>query len=61
MDYEKTKVSLSLEQEYELVKFCSVVKKMNKETAQACLIKVLKDMMVKDNLYKELVKKKWGL
>lgn len=48
--------NLTLEQQFKLQVLTEQVKTLSKEEAQSCLIDVLKQMMVKDNLVKKLLK-----
>lgn len=48
--------NLSLEQQFKLQVLSKQVKTLSKEEAQDCLIEVLRQMMVKDNLMKKLLK-----
>ncbi|ELR98725.1 NblA/ycf18 family protein [Gloeocapsa sp. PCC 73106] len=48
--------NLSLEQQFKLQILREQVKTLSKEEAQDCLIEVLQQMMVKDNLVKKLLK-----
>ncbi len=48
--------NLSLEQQFKLQVLSKQVKTLSREEAQDCLIDVLRQMMVKDNLMKKLLK-----
>jgi hypothetical protein len=48
--------NLSLEQQFKLQVLYKEVKTLSQEEAQECLIEVLRQMMVKDNLMKKLLK-----
>lgn len=48
--------NLSLEQQFKLQILRQQVKTLSREEAQDCLIEVLKQMMLKDNLVKNLLK-----
>lgn len=52
---------LSLEQQFNLRIFADYVERMSREQAQEFLIKLHKQMMLKDNLYKNLLKQDWGI
>ena len=47
--------SLSLEQEFNHRSFSDRVKQLNREEAQELLIQMHKQMLYKDNIYKELI------
>ncbi len=48
--------NLTLEQQFKLKIYQNQVKSMSKQEAQECLLEVLRQMMVKDNLVKQLLK-----
>jgi len=48
--------NLTLEQQFKLKVYQDQVKSMTKQEAQECLLEVLRQMMVKDNLVKQLLK-----
>ena len=52
---------LSLEQEFNLRRFSDQVRNLSREQAQDLLIELNKQMMIKDDLYKELLKPYWGI
>lgn len=47
---------LSLEQQFKLKVYQEQVKSLNRDQAQEYLLEVLRQMMVKDNLVKQLLK-----
>jgi hypothetical protein len=47
---------LSLEQQFKLQIFREQAKSLSQEQAQECLIELFRQMMVKDNLFKHLLK-----
>jgi len=51
-----TPAKLSLEQQFKLEVLKDQVKKLSQEQAQEYLIEVFRQMMVKDNLMKQLLK-----
>ncbi len=53
----EAKANLSLEQQFKLQILKDQVKSLTQEQAQEYLIEVFTQMMVKDNLFKELLKK----
>ena len=52
----ETPTSLSLEQQFKLQVLTEQVKSLSQEQAQEYLIEVFRQMMVKDNLFKQLLK-----
>ena len=53
---EKMKAELSLEQQFKLEVLKEDAKKLTKEQAQDYLIEIFRQMMVKDNLMRDLMK-----
>jgi Phycobilisome degradation protein nblA len=54
-------VELSLEQKFNLRSFESQVQQMSREQAQEFLVKLYEQMILRENLYKELIEQQWGL
>lgn len=54
-------LELSLEQQFNLHSFSTEVGKMSKEQAQDFLVQLYKEMLVRENLYKDTLKHQWGL
>jgi hypothetical protein len=54
-------VELSLEQKFNLRSFESQVQHMSREQAQEFLVKLYEQMILRENLYKELIEQQWGL
>lgn len=54
-------VELTLEQQFGLRSFETQVKLMSREQAQDFLVKLYEQMMVREAMYKQLLKKDWGL
>jgi hypothetical protein len=52
----ETPAQLSLEQQFKLQVFKDQVESLNREQAQEYLIELFRQMMVKDNLFKHLLK-----
>ncbi|PSP18872.1 MAG: NblA-related protein [Cyanobacteria bacterium QS_8_64_29] len=52
---------LSLEQEFNVRSFEYQVRQMSREQAQEFLIKLYKQMLMRENLYQEFLKHEWGL
>lgn len=52
---------LSLEQQFNIRSFESQVKKMSQEQAQDFLIQMYHEMLVRENMYKDVLKHQWGL
>lgn len=51
---------LSLEQEFSLRRFVDQVQTLSQEQAQDLSIELYRQMMLKDNLYEELLQDYWG-
>ena len=54
-------LELSLEQQFNLHSFSNSVEKMSREQAQDFLVKLYREMLVRENLYKDALKHQWGL
>ena len=54
-------IELSLEQQFNIRSFQTQVEKMSLEQAQCCLIELYGQMMVRENMYKAILKHQWGL
>lgn len=52
---------LSLEQEFSLRTISSKVKNLSRQQAQELVVELQRQMMIKDNLYKRLIKHEWGM
>ncbi len=52
---------LSLEQEFSLRSFAEQAQRMSREQAIEFLIKLHKQMIIRENIYKSLLKFEWGL
>ncbi|WP_416666216.1 NblA/ycf18 family protein [Egbenema bharatensis] len=52
---------LSLEQEFDLRLFSEQVKGMSLEQTQECLLKLHENMMLRENMYREILKDAWGI
>ncbi len=52
---------LSLEQEFNLRRFVDQVQTLSQEQARDLSIELYRQMMLKDNLYEELLKDYWGI
>ena len=52
---------LSLEQEFSLRTISSKVKNLSQQQAQELVVELQRQMMIKDNLYKRLIKHEWGI
>ena len=57
----KDSEQLSLEQEFNLRTFADQVGTLTSEEAQGLSIELYRRMMLKDNLYEELLKDYWGI
>lgn len=54
-------VQLSLEQQFKLRSFMTQVKGMSREQAQEFLVQLYEQMIVRETLYKELLKNEWEI
>jgi hypothetical protein len=52
---------LSLEQQFNIHSFAAQVKKMSLEQAQEFLIQMYEESIVRENMYKDLIKHQWGI
>ncbi len=52
---------LSLEQEFDFRKFADQVRTLSSEQAQDLSLELYRQMMIKDNLYREILKDCWGI
>ena len=52
---------LTLEQEFSLKKIAAQTKTLSQQEAQELIIELQRQMMVKDNLYKQIIKHEWGI
>ena len=57
----KDSEQLSLEQKFNLRAFTDLVQSLSSEEAQGLSIELYRRMMLKDNLYDELLKDYWGI
>lgn len=54
-------IDLSLEQQFSLQAFKSQVSQMSPDQAQDFLVKLYEQMMIRETMYKEFLKKQWGI
>ncbi len=52
---------LSLEQEFDFRRFADQVRTLSPEQAQDLSLELYRQIIVKDNLYKEILKDYWGI
>jgi hypothetical protein len=57
----KDSEQLSLEQEFNLRRFADLIRTLSPEQAQDLSLELYRQMMLKDNLYGELLKDYWGI
>ena len=57
----KNSEQLSLEQEFNLRRLATQVRTLSREQAQDLSLELYRQMMLKDNLYGELLKDYWGM
>ena len=53
-------IELSLEQQFNIRSFETQVEKMDREQAQDFLVKLYRQMVMREATYKELLKHQWG-
>lgn len=54
-------VELSLEQKFSLRSFETQVSQMSHEQAQLFLVQLYEQMLIKEAIYRDLLKKEWGI
>jgi hypothetical protein len=54
-------LTLSLEQKFSLRSFETQVQHMNREQAQDFLVKLYAQMMMRETMYRHILKQEWGL
>lgn len=54
-------MNLSLEQQFSLRCFQTQVDQMTREQAKEFLIKLYEEMLVRENMYKDVLKHQWGI
>lgn len=52
---------LSLEQEFDLRAFSDQVQQLSHEQTQEALLTLRRDMMIRENFYREMLKEAWGI
>lgn len=52
---------LSLEQKFMLKKIAHQTKSLSQEQSQELIVELQRQIMIKDNLYKQLIKHDWGI
>lgn len=52
---------LSLEQEFNLKKIATQANNLNRQQAQELIVELQRQIMIKDNLYKQIIKQEWGM
>lgn len=53
--------NLTLEQEFSLKKIAAQTKNLSQQEARDLIVELQRQMMVKDNLYKQIIKQEWGI
>ncbi len=53
--------NLSLEQEFSLKKIATQTQSLSQQQAQELIVELQRQIMIKDNLYKQLIKQEWGI
>ena len=52
---------LTIEQKFHLRRLADQTKALSQEQAQELIVELQRQMMVKDNLYKQMIKHEWGM
>ena len=52
---------LTVEQQFHLRKLADQTKALSQQQAQELIVELQRQMMVKDNLYKQMIKHEWGI
>jgi Phycobilisome degradation protein nblA len=52
---------LSLEQQFNIRSFASQTENMSREEVQELLVKLYEEMILRENIYKEVLKHQWGI
>ena len=53
--------SLTLEQQFNLRKVADQTKALSQQQAHELIVELQRQIMIKDNLYKEITKHEWGI
>ena len=53
--------NLTIEQKFHLRQFSDRTKALSHEQAQELIVELQRQMMVKDNLFKQMIKQEWGI
>ncbi|MDB9493566.1 NblA/ycf18 family protein [Spirulina major CS-329] len=54
-------IDLSLEQQFNIRTFETQVNQMSREQAQEFLVNMYRQMLVRENMYKEFLRHEWGI
>ena len=52
---------LTIEQKFHLRRLADQTKALSQQQAQELIVELQRQMMVKDNLYKQMIKHEWGI
>jgi Phycobilisome degradation protein nblA len=52
---------LSLEQQFNIRSFATQTENMSREEVQELLVKLYEEMILRENIYKEVLKHQWGI
>ncbi|MGD1918883.1 MAG: NblA/ycf18 family protein [Pleurocapsa sp.] len=55
------KNNLSLEQEFSLKKISKQAQALSQQEAQELIVELQRQIMIKDNLYRQIIKQEWGI
>jgi len=54
-------MQLTIEQKFHLRQFADRTKALSQEQVQELVVELQRQMMVKDNLFKQMIKQEWGI
>ncbi|ERT08034.1 phycobilisome degradation nblA family protein [Lyngbya aestuarii BL J] len=61
MDNQNQDKNISLEQEFQVQSFARKVDTISKEEAKELLIDLYKSTIIRENLFREIIKESWGI
>ena len=53
--------SLTIEQQFNLRKVADQTKALSQQQAQELIVELQRQLMIKDNLYQQIIKHEWGI
>ncbi|MEB3283535.1 MAG: NblA/ycf18 family protein [Lyngbya sp.] len=61
MDNQNQNQNISLEQEFQVQSFARQVETISKEEAKELLVDLYKSTIIRENLFREIIKESWGI